>query len=119
MVFGLIAAAAGIGLSLAGLGVYKGSSNVGEAAQRLSRGATDDLHKLRVFVTEVAWPEVNGTLVRIQEVLDSAEIFFKISMIVVALLCITVTAYVTRLLHTHVTSKTRKKVSLWLSKRKP
>ena len=98
---------------MAGLGVYKGSRDAGDAAKRLSQGATNDLHTLTVFLTEKAWPDVNKTLIRAQQVMDSADTFFKISMLIIALLCSIGAAYVASLLHANVLSKRKKGLAWW------
>lgn len=77
MVLGI---AAGIGAVLAGVGIYKGSSRAGKAAQSVadSTGETlaalrNDVKQIRTFLIEEAWPDVNATLVRFQKVLDRTE----------------------------------------------
>lgn len=92
MVLGAIAA---IGAGLAGFGIYRGSRDVGRAARNVGRGAEDTLHKIsrevaemRVFLTNTAWPEVNKTIVRFREVLDSADVLLVTSTFTVKVLAL-------------------------------
>lgn len=77
MVLGI---AAGIGAVLAGVGIYKGSSRAGKAAQSVADSTAEtlaalrnDVKQVRTFLIEEAWPDVNTTLVKFQGVLDRAE----------------------------------------------
>lgn len=102
MVLGLIAAA---GVGLAGYGIFKGSTDAGKAAKRAGREAemtlqavSQEIKQMREFLTEKAWPDVNRTLVHVQEVLDRANVFLDTSTFtvkVLALLLFLCAAFVT------------------------
>jgi len=95
---GFVVAAA---TSLAGYGVFKGSTDAGRAG-RGAEVALDTISKevtqVRVFLTNTAWPEVNKTLIRFRGVLDSADVFLVTSTFtvkVLALFLILCAAYMT------------------------
>ncbi len=92
MVLGLVAA---LGVGLAGYGIYKGSRDAGKAARGVGQGAEDTLRtiskevtQMRVFFTETAWPEVNKTLIHVQRVLNSADVFLVTSTFAVKVLAL-------------------------------
>ena len=92
MVLGLVAA---LGVGLAGYGIYKGSRDAGRAARGVGQEAEHALHtiskevtQMRVFLTETVWPEVNKTIVRFNEVLDSVDVLLVTSNFTVKVLAL-------------------------------
>ena len=112
----ILALVAAIGVGLAGYGIFKGGSDVGEAAKEAA-GATDragraaeqiawsfdefrkeaeqtlkkissEVTEIRVFITSTVWPEVNKTMADVRKVLDSANVLLVSSNFTVKVLAL-------------------------------
>ena len=77
---------AALAVGLTGYSIFKGSRDVGRAADRVGRGAEQTLQtiskevtQIRVFLTETVWPEFNKTMIHFRRVLNKAEIFIDTS----------------------------------------
>ena len=101
----VLGAVAALGVGLAGVGIFKGSTDVGKSARNVGRAAEDTLRninkevaQMRLFVTETTWPEVNKNLIQARSVLDRADMFLvaiTYTVKVIALLGALCAAYMT------------------------
>ncbi len=77
MVFGVLA---GLGAIIGGVGIFRGSSKVGKAAEstadhtgRALESITNDVKELKTYIVKEIGPQINETLLRFQQVLDRFE----------------------------------------------
>lgn len=72
--------AAGAGILMGGIGMHRGGSKVGSAAESMAHQTdrtlkvlTSEVQRMREFAVKEAWPDINATLVQIRDTLEHVD----------------------------------------------